>query len=97
MAVLTLDDGFVVELHVQPGARRNELIGMHGGRLKVKIAAPAIDGAANHATCAFIAELFDVPRASVRINRGHTSRQKSVVVSGTTSLPASIASLIAKH
>lgn len=89
-----LADGFVLELHVQPGAKRNEVVGLHGDRLKVKIAAPPIEGAANQEVCAFVAELFRIPRTSVSVQRGLQSRQKSVVVSGTTALPASIAAFL---
>jgi uncharacterized protein (TIGR00251 family) len=72
----------VLELHVQPGARRTEVVGMHGARIKIRLAAPATEGRANAALIEFLAEEFDVPRRSVRIEAGSTSRQKRVVIEG---------------
>lgn len=89
-------DAVYLEVHVQPGARVNAVVGIHGTRLKLKIAAPAVEGAANKAVCAFIAELFEIPLARVQIARGERSRQKTVVVRGAASLPASIA-VLADH
>jgi uncharacterized protein (TIGR00251 family) len=87
-------DRVTLELHVQPGARRSELAGLHGERLKLKIAAPPVEGEANKAVCAFVAELFGVARSAVQLIRGERSREKTVVVIGATSLPAGIASLL---
>ena len=71
-----------LELHVQPGARRSEFAGRHGERLKVRLAAPAVDNKANVALIEFLAEHYHVPRSSVRIAAGLKSRQKRVVIEG---------------
>ena len=70
--------GELLSVHVQPGARHTEAAGLHGDRLKVRLAAPPVDGKANAALVAWVAELFDVPRSSVTVVRGHTSRQKTL-------------------
>lgn len=70
----------VLELHVQPGARRSEFAGMHGERIKVRIAAPPSEGRANEALIGFLAEAFDVPRRKVTIEAGFGSREKRVAV-----------------
>ena len=75
-------DALVLQLHVQPGASRTEIAGLHGGRLKIRIAAPATDGRANEALIRFLAKELKVPRRSVRIDSGLTSRQKRVAVEG---------------
>lgn len=75
----------VLTLHIQPGARRSELAGLHGEALKIRLAAPPVDGKANAALIAFLAEQLDVPRRDVVIEHGDTSRHKRVRVSG---LPA---------
>jgi len=72
---------------VQPGARRTEAAGLHGGRLKIRLAARAVEGAANEALVAFLAEAFGVAKRGVRIVAGEMSRQKRVSVAGSTRLP----------
>ena len=71
-----------LDLHVQPGASRSEFAGEHGGRMKVRLAAPPVDGRANDALVEFLADYFDVPRRNVHIASGHKSRRKRVVIEG---------------
>jgi len=68
----------VLSLHVQPGARRTGVAGVHGGALKVKLAAPPVDGKANAELLRFLAEAFGVPLRKVTLLRGETSRAKVV-------------------
>ena len=70
----------ILELHIQPGASRTEFAGRHGERIKVRIAARAVDGKANAALIEFLAEHYRVPRRNVRIIAGLKSRQKRVVI-----------------
>ena len=72
----------ILDLHVQPGAKRSEFAGEHGGRIKLRLAAPAVEGKANEALVEFLADHFGVPRRNVRIVSGLKSRQKRVVVEG---------------
>ena len=72
----------VLELHVQPGAKRTEVVGMHGERIKVRLAAPAIEGRANEALIEFLAEEFGVARRDITILSGMKSRDKRVVIEG---------------
>jgi uncharacterized protein (TIGR00251 family) len=74
--------GWSLALHVHPGAKRAEVAGLHGDRLKVRIAAPALDGRANDALIDFLAEKLGVPKLRVSIARGERSRDKLVAVSG---------------
>jgi uncharacterized protein (TIGR00251 family) len=71
-----------LDVRVQPRASRNELAGVHGGALKVRLQAPPVDGAANEALVAFLAESLGVPRAAVRVVAGATSRAKVVEIEG---------------
>jgi uncharacterized protein (TIGR00251 family) len=75
-------DGWSLALHVQPGAKRSAAAGLHGERLKLRIAAPAVDGRANDALIAFVAAALGVPKARVAVAKGERSREKLVVVSG---------------
>jgi uncharacterized protein (TIGR00251 family) len=75
---------------VQPGAKRTEAAGLHGGRLKIRLAARAVEGAANEALVAFLAEAFAVAKREVRIVAGETSRQKRVSVAGAIRPPETL-------
>lgn len=70
----------ILDLHVQPGASRSEFAGQHGTRLKVRLAARAVDGKANAALIDFLAAHYGVPKRSVRIVSGLKSRQKRVEI-----------------
>lgn len=86
-------DRITLALRVQPRASRDEVAGIHGDRLKVRISAPPVDGAANRHLCRYLADLFDVPAASVRLVRGESGRDKTVEVAGAIALPGPIAAL----
>jgi len=72
----------ILELHVQPGARVSEFAGRHGERIKVRLAARAVDGKANEALVEFLAAHYRVAKRDVRITAGMKSRQKRVEISG---------------
>lgn len=76
------DGGVRLSVHVQPRAARTEIAGEHGDALKVRLAAPPVDGAANDALVAFLADRFGVPRRAVRVVSGHASRRKLVELTG---------------
>jgi len=71
-----------LELYVQPGARKSAFAGEHAGRIKVKLAAPPVDGKANEALIEFLADHYGVPKRSVRIEAGLKSRLKRVTIGG---------------
>jgi uncharacterized protein (TIGR00251 family) len=72
--------GFAVK--VQPRARKNAITGMVGDALKLALTAPPVDGRANEACIEFFANLLAVPRSSVTIASGETSRNKVIRVAG---------------
>ena len=67
-------------LHIQPGAKKTEVAGLHGDALKIRLAAPAIEGRANAALLEFVAQRLGVPRAAVTLKSGQTSRRKVLLV-----------------
>lgn len=72
-------------LHVQPGAARSGWAGRHGpSALKLRLAAPAVEGRANAACVAFLAKAAGVPRSAVRIVRGERARDKRVEIGPLT-------------
>jgi len=72
----------ILDLYVQPGARVSEFAGRHGERIKVRLAARAVDGKANEALIEFLAAHYGVAKRDVRIVAGLKSRQKRVAISG---------------
>ncbi len=71
-------DALILALHVQPGAKRTEVGGVHGEALKLRLAAPPVDGKANAALLRFLADAFGVPLSRVTLERGKASRDKHV-------------------
>lgn len=63
-------------LHAVPGAKRTEAVGEHGGALRVRVAAPPVDGKANLELTAWLAETFGLPKRDVALLSGATARQK---------------------
>ena len=72
----------VVALHVQPNAARTQIAGLHDGRLKVRVAAPATEGRANAALAEFMADKFDLPDSRVIIRSGSHGRTKLLEIRG---------------
>jgi hypothetical protein len=72
----------ILTIHVQPRASRTEVAGWHGDAVKIRLAAPPVDGAANDALTAFLADRLAVPRSAVSLLGGATSRRKRVRIDG---------------
>lgn len=75
-----VDGGVELNVHIQPGASKSEIAGLHGDAIKIRIKARPVEGAANAALTDFMATCLGVPRKAVRILRGDKSRRKSVWV-----------------
>ena len=74
--------GAVLEVLAQPRASRSRVVGEHDGRLKIQLAAPPVDGEANAALLAFLADRLGLKRADVVLLAGETGRRKRVKVAG---------------
>lgn len=75
-------DVLSLTLHIQPGAKKTEFAGEHGDALKIRLAAPPVDGKANAALLAFLAETLGLPRSAVSLKSGQTARRKVVLIVG---------------
>ncbi|MFZ0312156.1 MAG: DUF167 domain-containing protein [Candidatus Korobacteraceae bacterium] len=75
-------DGATFQVKVQPRARKSGIAGEVGNALKLALTAPPIEGRANQACIAFLAQLLNVPRSSVTIAAGQSSRNKVIRVAG---------------
>ena len=90
--VLTIDElqsvikrterGLDMNVHIQPGAKRNSLCGLHGHRIKIAVKERAVDGAANEGLCQFLSQIIGTRRADVLILKGEKSRQKTISLLG---------------
>lgn len=83
-------DGVVIRVHAQPGARRTEVVGLHGDCLKLRLASPPVDGKANACLIEFLARRLRVKRAQITITRGMGSRRKTVLVVAVGLQPAAL-------
>ena len=81
------DGSIRLEIHVQPGAKESEVAGVYGDALKIRIAAPPVEGQANAALIAFLAEAFGVPKRYVKIIRGESGRRKTVRIEAPRQRP----------
>jgi len=75
-------------VHVVPRAARTEVMGRHGDAVKIRLAAPPVDGAANAELVRFLAERLGVARGAVTVQAGASSRRKTVAIAGITSQQA---------
>jgi hypothetical protein len=81
----TQGDAITFSVRVVPRASRSEIVGEHDGSLRVRIAAPPVDGAANDELIRVLAKAFGVPKSKVEIVAGHASKLKQVrIVGGAT-------------
>jgi len=77
----------VLDCHVQPRASRTEVAGVHGERLKLRVAAPPVDDAANKALIAFLAKAFKVPKGHIELLSGASGRDKRVAIAAPRRIP----------
>ena len=77
-------DAVRIPVHVQPRAKREGVVGEHGGALKVAVTAPPVGGAANAAVVELLASALGVPRGALEVVSGHASRRKVIEVRGVS-------------
>jgi len=75
-------------VYVAPRSSANRIVGEHNGAVKVALTAPPVEGAANKALVEFLSKMLGVPKASVVLVSGETSRNKSVAVAGINAAEA---------
>ena len=76
------DGTLIFKVRVVPRASRSEVVGEHDGALRVRIAAPPVDGAANDELVRLLARAFGVPRSAIAITSGNAAKLKTVRVAG---------------
>jgi uncharacterized protein (TIGR00251 family) len=78
--------GIYLNVHAQPGAKRAALRGLHGDAVKIAVKEAAQDGKANKAIEVFVAKALGLPKSSVSVTSGHTSRSKRLFMDGDAAL-----------
>lgn len=76
------ENGVELFLHCQPGAKKTEVKGVHGDRLKIRLAAPPVEGRANEALIAWLSKTLGIPSSRIELLSGDTGRQKRVRLLG---------------
>jgi len=81
-------EGWLLSVHAQPGAKKSAVAGLHGDALKIRVAAPPVEGKANDALTAFVAKSLGLPKRAVSIVKGDSSREKLLLVADAAADPA---------
>ncbi|GAO36780.1 hypothetical protein SCT_2195 [Sulfuricella sp. T08] len=81
------EDRLTLTVHVQPGAKRTEVIGLHGDALKIRVAAAAVEGQANTRLLDFLRKAFKVPASRISLKHGEHARRKVVEILGSPLAP----------
>ena len=76
--------GAMLSVHVQPKASHTEYVGLHGTRLKFRVAALPVGGTANETLCRYLAERFRVSKTHVVVSSGQEARQKRILMKGVS-------------
>ncbi|MDR3306293.1 MAG: DUF167 domain-containing protein [Endomicrobium sp.] len=72
----------IIKVRVIPNSKRKEVVSRVGSILRVKIAAPAVEGKANEELCDFLADFFDVKRSMIFLRKGERGREKTIEITG---------------
>jgi len=86
----------IVDIHVIPNASRTQADGLHDGALRVRLHAPPVDGKANAALVAWLADAIGVAKSHVEVIRGQTSKRKQLRISASAATSADWTSLSVK-
>lgn len=83
----TVSDGLVLHCHIQPGASRDAIAGLHGERLKIQVSSPPTDGKANERLIRILAAALGIAKSRITLVRGHSSRHKTLHIADLHALP----------
>lgn len=79
-------DGLIMRVRVVPNSSKNEIIKMEDDTTKVKITSPPIDGKANKCLIEFLSKTFAVPKTHIKVIKGETSKDKTILITGNLNL-----------
>lgn len=76
------DQGIHLKVFVQPRSSKNQIAGIHGDALKIKLTAPPVNGAANKMCIQYLAKILGCSKSSIEIISGHSGRNKILLIHG---------------
>jgi uncharacterized protein (TIGR00251 family) len=79
--------------HVQPGAKRTQITGLHDNCIKIQLKSPPVDGKANKALIQYLADICGCAKSSIIIKRGLSSRRKTLIIDNIDFIPVAISQL----
>ena len=82
--ITSREGGCAIALYASPRASRTQVCGLHDGRVKLQVAAPPVDGAANEAIIVFLASTLGVSKSAITLASGQTGKRKLAHVTGVT-------------
>lgn len=74
----------IIKVRVIPNSKRNDVVSRIGSILRVKLAAPAVEGKANEELCDYLSDFFDVKRSNILLRKGERGREKTIEITGRT-------------
>ncbi len=74
----------IIKVRVIPNSKRNEVVSRIGSILRVKVAAPAVEGRANEELCDYLSDFFDVKKSNILLRKGERGREKTIEITGKT-------------
>jgi len=86
----------IINVIIQPRASKDEIVGLHDGRLKIRLKAPPVNGKANQYLVLYLAKLFKRPKSTIQVTKGQTSRLKTLHIESITILPPQLLPFISK-
>ncbi len=78
--IIPKPDGLILKIYIQPKSSKNEVVGLYNDAVKIRLTAPPVDHAANNMCVQFLAKQLGLPKSSVSILSGHTSRNKKIFI-----------------
>ncbi len=90
-------DGCTLRVRVHPGARKNAITGVHDSALKISLTTPPVDGRANEALIAFLAEALSLPKSRIALVSGLASRSKTLRITGKSAAEIQAALPLSAH
>jgi uncharacterized protein (TIGR00251 family) len=78
--------GTSIDVRIQPNSPKNQVVGLHNEKLKIKIKSPAVEGKANECLISYLSEVFEMAKSRVHLLRGDTCREKTLFIEGLNAL-----------
>ena len=93
MPIQIQNDKVTLKIVVVPKSSKDEIVGIHGGEIKITIKAPPVDGKAHEYICKYLSKAFKTAKSNIEITKGQTNKHKTVVINKYSQIPEEIQQL----